>query len=133
MSLRLRLLIIALVTLIAGTVAVDFATVTALRSFLIAKLDDQLASSIGPAARELVIRSYPQPAVDQVALVSLPAGSYGELVFANGASILAELSNTPSSPEPAPPVTSGTSGAARIDIPLDRPVTISLADTESKE
>jgi len=130
MSLRLRLLIIALATLIAGTVAVDFATVTALRSFLIAKLDNQLASSIGPAARELVIRSYPQPAVNQVALVSLPAGSYGELVFANGASILAELSNTPSSPEPAPPVTSGSSGSAHIAIPLDRPVTIPLANTD---
>ncbi|KJE78146.1 sensor histidine kinase [Ferrimicrobium acidiphilum] len=126
LSLRARLLIIALATLIVGTLAIDFTTVTALRSFLVARVDSQLTTDIPLAARELLHSSvYGNSSFS--GLVSLPQGSYGELIFSNGTSIVGQFSNSVS--EPPPNVATGKAGDQRVDIPVGHPITIELPKT----
>ncbi|WP_298211934.1 HAMP domain-containing sensor histidine kinase [Ferrimicrobium sp.] len=127
LSLRARLLLIALTTLIVGTLAIDFTTVTALRSFLVTRVDSQLINDIPLAARELLHSSiYGDSSF--TGLVSLPQGSYGELIFSNGTSVVGQFSNSVS--EPPPNVASGKAGDQRVDIPVGHPITIELSGTD---
>jgi two-component system OmpR family sensor kinase len=127
LSLRARLLIITLATLVVGTLAIDFTTVTALRSFLITRVDSQLTSDIPLAARELLHTSVYGDSTF-AGLVSLPQGSYGELIFSNGTSVIGQFSNSVS--EPPPTVASGKPGDQRVDVPVGHPITIELPKSD---
>ncbi|WP_298383585.1 HAMP domain-containing sensor histidine kinase [Ferrimicrobium sp.] len=106
-----------------GTLAIDFTTVTALRSFLVARVDSQLTSDIPLAAREL-LHSSVYGSSSFAGLVSLPQGSYGELIFSNGTSVIGQFSNSVA--EPPPDVATGKAGDQRVDIPVGHPITIEL-------
>ncbi|MHB8190237.1 MAG: sensor histidine kinase [Ferrimicrobium sp.] len=128
MTLRSRLLAITLATLILGILAIDFTTVTALRSFLISRVDSQLETTIGRAARSVIVQTTEGSQFGNLSLFSLPAGSYGEFVFSNGSSITTQFSGSTSPQSTSPPiVTQGTPGHQRVSIPLYVPTSIDSA------
>jgi two-component system OmpR family sensor kinase len=85
-SLRLRLLL-ALVALVAvGLLVADAVTYASLRSFLLAKVDQQLEDARGPVVRAL-LQSGGGPSVPGVppgGAANLPPGTYGALVDSSG-------------------------------------------------
>jgi len=118
-TLRLRLLAILLATLVVGVAAIDVATVSALRSFLLSRVDATLAAAIVPAANDVVLH----PGQFDARL-SLPPGSWGTFVYANGSTVTAPLSPVLYVGEQAPPLTRYEQGRYLPAVPLGRPVTV---------
>lgn len=119
-TLRLRLLAITLATLVVGVAVIDLATITALRAFLINRIDTTLEESIAPAAAEVVLH----PNTNQDLHLSLPLGSWGTFVYANGSTITTPLSPTLYVGQQAPPLTRFSDGRATLAVPLGRPVSL---------
>jgi two-component system OmpR family sensor kinase len=126
LSLRVRLLVITLAALLLGIAAIDLVTVTALDSFLVSRVDNQLAQDIPLATRALLLRGV---GVSNYStnLMSLPPGTFGIFVFDNGSTITSELSAPSSNSGPPPQVTKGPPGLQKIDIPIDHPITLESA------
>lgn len=81
--------------LFVGMVIADIATYSALKSFLITKLDQQLSASITPASRSLS-RAMLGENVSQSEFAFVPFGSYGELILSNGSRFVAAFVQDPS-------------------------------------
>ncbi len=128
LSLRYRLLLITLASLFVGIAAIDVATVTALRSFLISRIDTQLESNVAPAARLVILRGGDVGNFGSAPLLALPSGTFGEFVFANGSSITGEFSSAQTPALLPPNVTSGPIGQQKVSIPINRAMTLRQGD-----
>ncbi len=117
MSLRLKLLIAVIVLVFAGLLVSDVVTYTSLRSFLIKRVDQQLAASEGPMAMALSSddqgRIGPFPGGGDKNS-ELPPGTFGEARDTAGHVVLKKriTYGEPALPEPAIPSNLGTAGAA---------------------
>src|SRR5437868_6803652 len=83
MSLRARLLLALVGLAAAGLIVVDVATATSLRSFLYKRVDQQLASAVGPMAQALDAQQigpggFPFGRGRGGIRTSLPPGTYGD-------------------------------------------------------
>jgi len=94
MSLRLRLLLTLAPLFIVGLVAADIGTHTALQSFLISRVDDQLRSGHRSVELALEGRSFGGGGPGG-SPISLPAGTYGELLTPDGAPVAAQSFSGP--------------------------------------
>ncbi|NNN19315.1 MAG: HAMP domain-containing protein [Acidimicrobiaceae bacterium] len=122
LSLKARLVISVTLLLFVGIAISDVATYSALKSFLITKLDQQLNVSVAPASRSLT-RAMLGQNVSQSEFAFVPLGSYGELVTTNGSSFVAAFVQKPSqagSPPALPPINSKNNS-----IELNRPFNVS--------
>src|SRR6266542_5171129 len=117
MSLRLKLLIAVIALVFAGFLVSDVVTYASLRSFLIKRVDQQLAASKGPMAMALSsddqgrIGSFPGGGDKNS---ELPPGTFGEARDTAGHVVLKKriTYGEPALPEPAIPSNLGTAGAA---------------------
>ena len=128
LSLKARLVISVTSLLFIGIVIADIATYSALRSFLITKLDQQLSASITPASRSLARASLGEN-VSQSEFAFVPFGSYGELVTQNGSTFVAAFVQNPSqagSPPNLPTINSKYSS-----ISLGRPFNVDSTSNPS--
>ncbi|MDA8026614.1 MAG: HAMP domain-containing sensor histidine kinase [Actinomycetota bacterium] len=121
-TLKAKLVITVALLVAAGLAVADLTTYTALRSFLIGKLDQQLQTTIGATAQALIDsfqgRQNPGPSA------IVPNGSWGEIV--NGSHVVFTVAfveaNTKQGPEPKiifP--TKSTAGNIAIGVPTSVP------------
>ncbi|MDQ6724739.1 MAG: hypothetical protein M3066_00965, partial [Actinomycetota bacterium] len=81
MSLRSRLLLGLLGLVVVGLVASDLLTYRALHSFLLVRLDEQVAGAVGPVVSQLSSGDRrPTP----TKLAAVPGGTYGAVVADDG-------------------------------------------------
>src|SRR6266498_1190886 len=117
MSLRLKLLIAVIALVFAGFLVSDVVTYTSLRSFLIKRVDQQLAASEGPMAMALSSddqgRIGPFPGGGDKNS-ELPPGTFGEAGNRGGPVVLKKRKTYGGRALPAPafPSNLGTAGAA---------------------
>ena len=106
-SLRTRLIagLVALVTV--GLLVANVATYSALQSFLLERVDEQLSAAVEPVALDLESRIRAQRGGRPGPRALIPAGTYAVLVGADGA-VLAELALRNDGPAPRLPVGLGT-------------------------
>ncbi len=128
LSLKARLVIAVTSLLFIGMVTADVATYSALKSFLITKLDQQLNASVVPASRSLA-RAMLGESVSQAEFAFVPFGSYGELITSNGSSFVAAFVQDPSqagSPPALPAINSKGTNVA-----LNRPFNVGSTNNPS--
>lgn len=118
LSLKARLVVAVMTMLFMGIVASDIATYSALKSFLVAKLDQQLDNSVAPASRALT-RAMLGQNVNQSEFAFVPFGSYGELITANGSTFIAAFVQNPQQAGYPPKLPSVTGKLRRL--PLNTP------------
>ncbi len=121
LSLKARLVIAVTSLLFIGMVIADVATYSALKSFLVTKLDQQLSASVTPASRSLA-RAMLGENVSQSEFAFVPIGSYGELITSSGSSFVAAFVQSPSqagSPPTLPAITTKNNPVA-----LNRPFNV---------
>jgi two-component system OmpR family sensor kinase len=99
MSLRLRLLLTLVPLFILGLVVADFGTFTALQSFLVSRVDDQLRAGHPALARLLQGRG---PGGGDPQFQSLPALTWAALVDSSGKVIAGPVTLLPSQSAPDP-------------------------------
>ncbi len=100
MSLRARLLITTVVLVAVGLVAANIATYRALSSFLIRRVDEQLAQAVPHVASDLGSELGLAPRPGRADL-EVPFGLYGKVCDASGASVIAKL-YSPFKGQPSP-------------------------------
>ncbi len=88
LSLRARLLIAVAAVALVGLVAADIATYTALRSFLVDRVDESLTAAHGPLIRSLFGPLDRSPGGDAGALASAAPGAYIELRAPDGSALV---------------------------------------------
>lgn len=120
LSLKARLVISVTSLLFIGIAIADIATYSALRSFLITKLDQQLSASILPASRSLTRASLGE-SVSQSQFAFVPFGSYGELVTESGSTFVAAFVQSPAQAGSPPnlPAISSKSASIAFDRPFN--------------
>lgn len=120
LSLKARLVVSVTILLFVGLMVADLATYSALKLFLIAKLDQQLVAALAPASHSLSRAIIGEP-VNQSEFAFVPLGSYGELITKNGASIIAAFVQNPSQagPPPSLPQLKNPSKLLSLDRPFD--------------
>lgn len=121
LSLKARLVTTVTALLFIGVLISDIATYSALKSFLVSKLDDQLAAAVQPASRALN-RAMQGQTQYQAVFASVPYGSYGELIFKNGATFIAAFVQNPSQAGSPPNIPQPTN--KRQSLPLDTPFNV---------
>ena len=87
MTLRVRLTIALVILVGIGLIAADVATYTALRSFLVQRVDQQLRSSPEPMLFALQSPDFHHGPPGGGPASALPPGTYGEIFDANGTSV----------------------------------------------
>ncbi len=117
MSLRTRLLLALLGLVAVGLLVAGIATYSALRSFLLERVDQQLREARGPVALTLASTQIPglsgQPSGP--GQPNLPPGTYGELRDAQG-NILNQISYSyGTETQPTPQLPSPAAGRSRAD------------------
>jgi two-component system, OmpR family, sensor kinase len=93
LSLRARLLLAVAAVALVGLVAADIATYTALRSFLVDRVDESLAAAQRPVIRSLFgppPDRYPSGGSDVAALAAAAPGAYVELRSPDGLAVLSQ-------------------------------------------
>lgn len=115
LSLKARLVAAVMTMLFMGIVSSDIATYSALKSFLVAKLDQQLANSVAPASRALT-RAMLGQNVNQSEFAFVPFGSYGELVTASGSAFIAAFVQNPQQAGYPPKLPSVTGKLRKIQL-----------------
>ena len=127
MSLRARLLLVLVALVAFGLVAADVATYAALRSFLLNRLDDQLASARRPVLAS--IRGLPGEAVlnEGRLAATIPAGTYVEVRDSAGRTVVALPVAGKGNPLPAPTVSDQTIASATNSV---QPHSVTLHSTD---
>ncbi len=128
LSLKARLVIAVTSLLFIGMVIADIATYSALKSFLITKLDQQLSASVAPASRSLA-RAMLGESVSQAEFAFVPFGSYGELITSNGSSFVAAFVQDPS--QAGSPPALPTINPKGTNIALETPFNVSSTSDPS--
>ena len=95
LSLRARLLIAVAAVALVGLVAADVATYTALRSFLVDRVDESLTAAHTPLIRSLFGPLDRSPGGDAGALAAAAPGAYVELRSPDGTTIVSESTRGP--------------------------------------
>jgi two-component system, OmpR family, sensor kinase len=90
LSLRARLLLAVAAVALVGLVAADVATYTALRSFLVDRVDESLAAAHGPLIRSLFGPLDRGPGGDAGGLASAAPGAYVELRAPDGSALVSQ-------------------------------------------
>ena len=90
LSLRARLLLAVAAVALVGLVAADIATYTALRSFLVDRVDESLTAAHQPLIRSLFGSPDRSPGGDAGALAAAAPGAYVELRAPNGYAIVSQ-------------------------------------------
>jgi two-component system OmpR family sensor kinase len=90
LSLRARLLLAVAAVALVGLVAADIATYTALRSFLVDRVDESLSAAHQPLIRSLFGPLDRSPGGDAGALAAAAPGAYVELRAPNGYAIVSQ-------------------------------------------
>jgi two-component system, OmpR family, sensor kinase len=90
LSLRARLLIAVAAVALVGLVAADVATYTALRSFLVDRVDESLTAAHTPLIRSLFGPLDRSPGGDAGALAAAAPGAYVELRSSDGTTIVSQ-------------------------------------------
>ena len=90
LSLRARLLIAVAAVALVGLVLADIATYTALRSFLVDRVDESLTAAHGPLIRSLFGPLDRSPGGDAGALASAAPGAYVELRAPDGSALVSQ-------------------------------------------
>ena len=121
LSLKARLVIAVTSLLFIGIAIANIATYSALKSFLVTKLDQQLSASVAPASRSLA-RAMLGESVSQAEFAFVPFGSYGELITSNGSSFVAAFVQDPS--QAGSPPALPTINPKGNNIALDRPFNV---------
>jgi two-component system, OmpR family, sensor kinase len=90
LSLRARLLLAVAAVALVGLVIADIATYTALRSFLVDRVDESLTAAHGPLIRSLFGPLDRTPGGDAGALASAAPGAYIELRAPDGSALVSQ-------------------------------------------
>ncbi len=90
LSLRARLLLAVAAVALVGLVVADIATYTALRSFLVDRVDESLAAAHRPLIRSLFGPLDRNPAGDAGALAAAAPGAYVELRSPDGSALVSQ-------------------------------------------
>ena len=90
LSLRARLLLAVAAVALVGLVIADIATYTALRSFLVDRVDESLTAAHGPLIRSLFGPLDRSPGGDAGALASAAPGAYVELRAPDGSALVSQ-------------------------------------------
>ena len=90
LSLRARLLLAVAAVALVGLVAADIATYTALRSFLVDRVDESLTAAHGPLIRSLYGPPDRSGGADAGALAAAAPGAYVELRAPDGYALVSQ-------------------------------------------
>jgi two-component system OmpR family sensor kinase len=119
LSLRLKLLIAVILVAVAGLIVTDVVTYTSLQSFLMDRVDQQLAAARFPVARELSKgRARPFSGPRDPGSSQVPPGTFAEWRDSSGSVVGSSLVYTyggPSQPEPVLPSTLPRPGASETE------------------
>lgn len=125
LSLKARLVVTVTTLLFVGVLISDIATYSALKSFLVSKLDQQLAAAVHPASRALN-RAMLGQVQNEAAFSFVPYGSYGELINKNGASFIAAFVQSPNQAGSPPNIPQLKQKG--LPLPLDVPFNVGSID-----
>lgn len=121
-TLKSKLLITVALLVTIGLGVADITTYTSLRSFLLGKLDQQLASSISPTA-QVLFDAYSGIQSSRAISALVPSGSWGELISSTG-SVFSVAFVQPGAHQTSPPRLGTTQKVNISQVPINKTFTV---------